>query len=285
MPTLKWQKLQIGGDMLKKKLSKVVKAFNVKVVIYGEFERYKLFDQPVNIPNNRGKAGIRGQAKDRDKSIKESVHRAKEKIYGYIMANNWQYWATQTFNGEVIDRYNLDEIIRRYNQKLKDLKRRKFNDLQWLIVPELHKDGAWHLHMLIDGIPEDRVIDSGFTYYNKEKGICRKVYNWVDTVQYGFNDYVHIGGIDALEKLKIANYISKYITKDLAEKRFNKKMYWVSRGLKLPTVTNTLTNNINNIIPQNALILSQKVYYMENKDTGEYYGKVLDIFAYNPYAF
>lgn len=267
-----------------KTMAKVVKAFNVKTVIYGDYERYKVFEQPVNIPNNRGKTGIRGHAENKEESIRKSIQRARDKIFGYILANEWTYWATQTFSADVLDRYNLDEIVRKYNRRLLYLKK-KYDGLKWLIVPEQHKDGAYHLHMFCYGIPQDRVKYSGYTYFNKEKQISRKVYNWIDTVDFGFNDYIYIGDCDPLERLKMAKYVTKYITKDLAEKRFNKKMYWVSKGLKLPTVYTSLATNINDIISQNALIITNNCYYIQNKDTGEVFGKVYDIFAYNPYPF
>src|SRR5690606_1080745 len=119
-----------------KKYNNHEKYFNLKKIIAGDYERYKLYEKPFIVPNNKGYTGIRGKAKDRERSIKKSMNRAKEKIFGYIMANSFEYWATQTFNNEKLDRYNLDDIIKKYNRKLWNLKDRNYKNLQWLIVPE-----------------------------------------------------------------------------------------------------------------------------------------------------
>lgn len=268
-------------------MNDIKNVFNLKAVMCGSFQRYKVYQKPCIVPSNGGHTGIKGQAKNPDKSLQQAIARAKDKIHGYIMANNWDYWSTQTFNAKVIDRYNLDEIIKRYNQKLRDLKRRKYNELQWLIVPEQHKDGAWHLHMFMSGIPQERIKYSGYDYYNKNNGISRRVYNWLDTIDYGFNDYICIKDIEPLERFKMANYITKYITKDLAQKRFNKKMYWCNKGLNEPIKTNTLTDNIDAIdafIAPN-IILSHNTYYVKNNETGEIFNKVYDFTVYNDTPF
>lgn len=260
------------------------KVFNLKVLFYGDITRYKIFDRPIYVADNCGKTGVKGQAKDPDKSIRESIRRAKEKIHGYVMCNDWQYWATQTFAPEKMDRYNLDEIIRRYNKKLQNLKQRKYPELKWLIVPEQHKDGAWHLHMFCSGIPADRVVDSGHVHYNLVKQYARRIYNWVDTIDFGFNDYLYIGDLNPLERFKMANYVTKYITKDLAETRFNKKMYWVSRGLQLPNITNTFVGSPKKVIPSSYSI-THRTYHIKDNDTGEVYNTITDITFYNSLPF
>ena len=93
-------------------MSKNNKIYNLKMIKAGEFERYKYYELAYVVPDNGGNTGIRGQAKDRDESVRRAMHRAREKIYGYVIANSWEYWATQTFSSEAIDRYNLDDIVR-----------------------------------------------------------------------------------------------------------------------------------------------------------------------------
>jgi hypothetical protein len=260
------------------------RVFNLKSVVSGDIERHKYYDKVVVVPHNGGFTGKRGQSLNREKSIIQSMARAKEKIYGYIMANEWKYWATQTFDPKKIDRYNLDEIIKKYNQKLYNLKKRSYPELKWLVVPEQHKDGAWHLHMFVSGIPKGRVVYSGYDYYNKDKNYSRPIYNWVDTVDFGYNDYLFIGDLEPLERLKMANYVTKYITKDLATCRFNKKKYWTSKGLCEPTRSNTITNDIVGILMP-AEIISENTYYIKDQTTGEILNKVYDFTLYNPCPF
>lgn len=249
------------------------------MIVSGAIRRYKLYHRQVKVPDNGGKRGIRGQAVDRDRSIRQAVSRAREKIYGYVIANDWEYWATQTFSPEKLDRYSLDDIVKTYGKKLRNLKARKYPDLRWLIVPEQHKDGAWHLHMLVAGVPREAIVYSGRNYYNGD--YVRPIYNWVDTIDYGYNDYVYIGDCDVLERLKIAGYLSKYITKALAADRYNKKMYWCSRGLNIPTITNTIIDNID-YIGAAGVIISRYTYHINDPDTGEIYNTVDDITVYKP---
>ena len=258
------------------------KVFNLKSIVAGDIERHKYFDKVVVVPDNGGYTGKRGQSLNRDKSIRESMQRAKEKIYGYIMANDWAYWATQTFNPNVIDRFDLDEIISKYNKRLRNLKSRNYAELKWLIVPEQHEDGAYHLHMFMSGIPADRLKYSGRDYYSSDKK--RPIYNWLDTEDFGFNYYLYIGELDSLERVKMAKYVTKYITKDLAKNRFNKRKYWTSKGLAEPTRSNTFAKDID-VILFPADIISESTYYIKDQTTGEVYNKVTDYTLYNPCPF
>jgi hypothetical protein len=257
------------------------RVFNLKSIISGDIERHKYYDKVVVVPHNGGYTGKRGQSLNREKSINQSMARAREKIYGYIMANDWEYWVTQTFNKEVIDRYDLDEIMKKYSQKLYNLKKRNCPELKWLIVPEQHKDGAWHMHKLVSGIPKDSLKYTGCDYRGDKK---KPIFNWLDTADYGFNKYVYIGGCEAEEKVIIARYITKYITKDLATERFNRKKYWSSRGLAEPIKTNTYTKDIDGILIP-AEIISESTYYIKDQATGEILNKVYDFTLYNPCPF
>lgn len=250
----------------------------------GEYERYKYYELAFVVPDNGGNTGKRGQAKDREESIRRAMHRAKEKIYGYVIANDWEYWATQTFNMGAIDRYNLDEIVKRYNMKLKNIKRRQCPELKWLIVPEQHKDGAWHLHMFMSGIPKERMKYSGCDHYSGDKK--RPIYNWLDTDDYGFNYYLYIVDLEPLERVIMTNYITKYITKDLVEKRFNKKMYWCSRGLWEPSVASTYVYDYDvETIKSSGTIITQNTYYIKDPESGDIFNKVHDFTLYNPCPF
>jgi hypothetical protein len=279
MPTLNGQIIRLGGCFMGNN-----RVFNLKSIVSGDIERHKFYDKVVVVPHNGGYTGKRGKSINRDKSIRQAMFRAKEKIYGYIMANDWEYWATQTFNPKKIDRFDLDEIIKKYNQKLYNLKKRNYHELKWLIVPEQHKDGAWHLHKFISGIPKERVKYSGYDYYNKDNGFSRRIYNWIDTLDFGYNDYLYIGDVGPLERVKMANYVTKYITKELATNRFNKKKYWTSKGLGEPIKTNTITNDIVGILLPTEII-SENTYYINNPVTGEIYNKVTDFTLYNPCPF
>ena len=95
---------------------------------------------------------------------------------------------------------------------------------------------------------------------------------------------MYIGELEPLERVKMAKYVTKYITKDLAKNRFNKKKYWTSKGLGEPTRSNTFTKDIDGILYP-AEIISENTYYINNPSTGEIYNKVTDFTLYNPCPF
>jgi len=150
-----------------------------------------------------------------------SLMRTKTKITDYCLANNFDMFATFTFNPELVDSFNYTEAKAKMSKWLNNAKRYS-PDLKYLIVSELHKSGRIHFHALLKGYqatlqPTQRKI--------KE----REVFN-LSAWHYGFSTVVKIDNID-----KVSTYIQKYITKDML-KQGNKKRYWASRNLVKPVV-------------------------------------------------
>lgn len=161
---------------------------------------------------------------DKDKSIQASISRTKRMIKDYARNNDFNYFVTFTFDTKKVDSTDQATVLsatQRYTRKLRQ------QGVKYLIVPEYHADGRKiHLHALIKGsIP---LQDSG--KLDKSK---RTIYN-VPSWQFGYSTAIKISNENE-GTLKIANYIVKYITKDLLI-NFDKKRYWVSNGLTKPTV-------------------------------------------------
>lgn len=214
--------------------------FNVKEIKTDTMTIYKTFKNPIKIPTNKGN-GVRGQAKNKEKSNYESMHRTRQKVFDYALANNFEYFATFTFDKtKVNDRYNLDLLSKQLTVFFNNFKKRQASELQYLIIPEQHKNGAWHLHSLIKGLPIDEL-----TFYKKDK-YGNDLYNWDRfTTKFGYNLFLSLERIPFNDLIKVYGYIVKYITKDLCEFRTNKKRYWCSRGLQIPTKTQYLLDNEN----------------------------------------
>ncbi|MBE5944216.1 MAG: hypothetical protein E7258_04790 [Lachnospiraceae bacterium] len=142
-----------------------------------------------------------------------STRRTKQSIYNISRANTWDYFATFTFKE---DRYNYDLCKARLTKYLNNLRSRKCEDLEYLAVPEEHKDGAYHFHALLKGVNNDVLCAS----YEKGRLMFK---NW---------NY----GISQLESVKdtgkVAMYITKYITKDFVDGVKNKRRYFCSIGVK-----------------------------------------------------
>lgn len=152
-----------------------------------------------------------------------SIRRAKNSIYDYVICNaDLDLFVTLTLNKDVIDRYDYKAIIKKLNQWLDNRVRR--NGLKYVIVPELHKDGAIHFHGFLN---KDccKLVDSGHQYKDG-----RTIYNLKD-YKLGFTDCMVTVG----ERSKIANYICKYITKQADTGKIGGRFYLHSNNLLIPS--------------------------------------------------
>lgn len=63
------------------------------------------------------------------------------------MSNGFSHFVTFTLDKEKVDRYDPGLIMKRVNRILDNLVRR--NGLTYILVTELHRDGAYHFHGFI----------------------------------------------------------------------------------------------------------------------------------------
>lgn len=175
-----------------------------------------------------------------ERSLKNSFNRTKQEIYRISRQCNWEYFITLTFSSEVVDRYDYDICMRKANKWFNNQKNRYAENLQYMFVPEQHKDGAWHIHGLIAQVGAIKFVDSGKKWGNK----C--VYNlggWKN----GFSTSVPI--TQTMEDIqKVSTYITKYITKDLCSVTKGKKRYYRSQNIPKPIVINLLLESGDNDI-------------------------------------
>lgn len=151
-----------------------------------------------------------------------SFNRTKNKIYDYSRCTNWEKFITFTFNKEKVDRYNFDECSRVVRQWIHN-QRRNAPDLQYLLVPELHKDGAIHFHGLLANTGKMKFVDSGKR--TKDKQVIYNMGAWSN----GFTT-----AIDVYNTHGVSKYIGKYITKELCALTKGKNRYFVSTNLPVP---------------------------------------------------
>ena len=93
-------------------------------------------------------------------------------------------------------------------------------NIQYLLIPEQHQDGAWHMHGLLKGLPLSHLRINENGYYEWEKYTERFGYMSIDLIR---------------DKIAVGKYITKYITKSICESGVterNKKLYYATRGLK-----------------------------------------------------
>lgn len=156
-----------------------------------------------------------------DYKLDNSIARSRSIIKEYALCNDWRYFVTLTIDKCKYDRYNLklyvkdlSRFILNYNRYCNDLEK-----IKYILIPEQHKDGAWHMHGLINGI--------------KQKDINKNKNGYLDFKKYSEKfGYMSLGKIK--DKNKVSSYITKYISKNMFNTKIEKNshLYYCSKGLK-----------------------------------------------------
>lgn len=94
---------------------------------------------------------------DAEKKLSQAIARARSVITQVAICNDWDYFFTCTLDGAKHDRYDLDSFRKVFPQWLRDYNKKYRCKIRYLLVPERHKDGAWHIHGFLRGIPSDRL--------------------------------------------------------------------------------------------------------------------------------
>lgn len=224
--------------------------FNVAVLKrYGD--RYKVtYNRSIRAKGVSLEARPRGV---NDKKTDSNIRRAKNKIKEYALCNDWDYFVTLTVNKDKLDRYDIKGYIKKLGQYIADCNRNRDNKITYLLIPEQHKDGAWHMHGFINGLTDNDVI---FAKIRNE----RKVFHWMGySERFGFNDMELIE-----DKEKASSYITKYVSKDMSRSvsEINAKMYYCSKGLLMAEKIKKGTVSAK-YVPTYEKIIDNEVVYSE----------------------
>lgn len=154
-----------------------------------------------------------------DYKLDNNKARARTTVFEIALCNDFDYFVTLTLDGKKYDRYNLHLFIKDFGQFIRNYRRKYKVNIQYLLIPEKHKDGAWHMHGLIKNIPckHLNINNNGFLDW----GAYSNRFGWI-----------------SLDKVKnqvaISKYITKYISKEIDNtvNEKNKKSYYCTRGLK-----------------------------------------------------
>lgn len=179
----------------------------------------------------------------KEHSLYSSLNRTRSALYMYARQCNWEYFITLTYSPDKIEsRYDFSLCMKKAHKWIDNCKQRKAKDLLYLLVPEQHEDGAWHLHGLLANTTGLTFVDSG----KKHKG--QIVYNLVDWTL-GFSTATKV-----TDTYKVSAYITKYITKDLCSVTSGKQRYFVSKTIPKPKTYTALidSDNIDNFIQEVA---------------------------------
>lgn len=215
----------------------------IKVVIFRE---PRIFSEPARYKRNREEIEENYTPKI------SSLNRTKTLLKDIVLCNDFELFCTFTFNPKKIDRYNFrrcQQAMRTWLHHQRDNATRAGKEFKYIIVPEQHKDGAWHFHALISGYVGSLRDSSVRTK------TLRPVYN-ITSFRSGFTTAVEIDS-----KEGVSEYVTKYITKDFIQE-FNQRRFFCSRNLTRPI------REVNSSIFRNTLpVFRRKISSNHDSDT------------------
>lgn len=169
---------------------------------------------------NITKNGNKNENNNRLRSIK----RARQNAFDYVLCTpSLDTFVTLTLDKNVINRYNYDVIIKKFNTWLDNCVRRK--GLCYVLVPEYHKDGAIHFHGFMNSVCLD-LVDSGV----QKNG--QLIYN-LGIYSFGFSTGIVLDNSPCV-RLKVAKYIWKYINKNVTSNTIGGRYYLHGGKLNRP---------------------------------------------------
>lgn len=148
--------------------------------------------------------------------LSNNISRARSMVYEYAYCNSWDYFITLTISPDKYDRYDLKGYMKDLGKFINNYCTNYHSKVSYLLIPEQHKNGAWHMHGLISGILSKHLVINkngylDFSLYSRKFGYCS------------------LGVIKSHEL--VCKYITKYITKDLSCMPFGQRLYYCSKGL------------------------------------------------------
>lgn len=120
-------------------------------------------DPPKVAPSPREK-GKKAEGTDMERSMR----RARAKLRRLALANDFDFFVTLTLDPAKIDRYDPAAVTKALGRWADNMVRR--HGLRYILVPEQHKDGAYHFHGFMAGSGL-KAVDSGVEWD------ARPVYN------------------------------------------------------------------------------------------------------------
>ena len=171
-------------------------------------------DRPKVAPSPREK-GKKSEGADMERSMR----RARAKLRRLALANDFEFFVTLTLDPAKIDRYDGEAVTRALSRWADNMVRR--HGLRYILVPERHKDGAYHFHgfMAGDGL---RTIDSGVEWDG------RPVFN-LPQWTFGFTTAQRLYG----DYHAAVGYCCKYIGKQDGERPLG-RWYYSGGALREP---------------------------------------------------
>lgn len=171
-----------------------------------------------------------------EERAKQNIRRSVRTVEEIAICNPWKWWVTFTFDGAKVDRFDIASLKKIIAQWLRD-ERKKNPNLKYLIVPEQHKRGGWHMHGLLMGLPEEalrsdwKVEFKTLPRYIRE-GVAKgsDIRWWPKALKkFGYNTIEPVRS-----RIGCARYMAKYMSKAMEGNAIQegKALFIASQGLE-----------------------------------------------------
>lgn len=175
--------------------------------------------------------------KEKNERFSQSISRSKARIFELAMCNEFTHFCTFTQDQKKRNRFDLFEFRKDFSQFIRNQNRFRDEEskIKYLLIPEQHKNGAWHMHGLLMGLGENDLKEFS-TKDHIPKRIKdqikngEKVFDWLKyRKSFGYFTCTEIK-----EKGACSKYITKYISKDLQKTihESGEHLFFASKGLK-----------------------------------------------------
>lgn len=156
--------------------------------------------------------------KKKQEKAQNNFCRAKSTVTELALCNNFEYFVTLTLDESKTNRYDLTAFIHDLGVWIGNFNKKYNAKLKYILIPEEHKKGGWHMHGLFSGVPPNALTinEHGYLdlpYYRRRFG------------------FISLSKIK--DKSRCARYITKYICKDFTARLFDLggHLYYASHGL------------------------------------------------------
>lgn len=182
-----------------------------------------------------------GSASD---NLGRAKRRARSAVRDIALSNDFSHFVTFTLDRAKVDRYDMTAVVKKLNVWLDNRVRRQ--GLKYVLVPELHKDGAIHFHGFVNnclGLVDSGTLTGGELKRPRKprssrerenllsRG-CHVVYN-VTSWKLGFSTAIELYG----DYRAAVGYVCKYISKE--QQKIGGRWYYSGGALARPDVTLT----------------------------------------------
>lgn len=170
-----------------------------------------------------------------DRKLYNSITRSKQTVYELAKCNKWTYFVTLTINRKKHDCSDIDAFMKTLIKWFNNYSDRKIvgtRCIRYVLIPEMGRSGAWHIHGLMRGIPLKHL--SKF-----EKG--KHPQRLVDKDWLNWKAYSNKFGFCCLSRIRNNAAAVRYSTKKIAKsyhtqmRGHGKRLYYCSKGLKRST--------------------------------------------------